>query len=208
MINIDKNYVDCCTIDTDKFIEQCLGEKINLPDYVDEANWCSDEKYNLIKFFESENPDLDYILAKSDNTYNYENDLDTVLNYHIFHSTYEADWCWNNHPLYIVIERHLGGDVRGNYGEIEVYKIESNIAESGFFDQTLGWIINHNDDQFNDTIQGINDKLSIGYSSYPTGQLQDKIKGEVTYSEKFNSFVCRFNDLPFVTKIEPYSYVC
>lgn len=49
------------------------------------------------------------------NTYNFENHLDTVLDY--------VEFEYEDRP-YVVLRAHLGGDVRGNYGEPIVFGCE------------------------------------------------------------------------------------
>ncbi len=76
------------------------------------------------------------ILAR-DNSYNSENDLSAEINFTIYGADEDCDWCWAN-DIYVALCVHRGGDVRGNYGATQIYKVDS-LADTGFLDWTLGW---------------------------------------------------------------------
>lgn len=111
-----------------------------------------------------------------ENTYNYESDLDSVLQYTILSDS--DDWYYSDETL-IVLCKHNGGDVRGNYSEAKVYKL-MNEDSHAFLEQNVGYYFR--DDQDNESIE----EAEIGYSNNPTSELLKEYKlnisddGEIT----------------------------
>jgi hypothetical protein len=54
----------------------------------------------------------------SDNSYNYDCTLDNTINYCVPKDVYDSK------TKFIAIQEHLGGDVRGNYTNIKIYKFK------------------------------------------------------------------------------------
>ena len=75
---------------------------------------------NFVDYLQNQDilQDDDYIVGntpKSNNTYNYDNLIDQVLQYIIFYS---------NNEYYILLQIHGGCDVRGGYTAPKIFKIE------------------------------------------------------------------------------------
>lgn len=206
----DPKWFDCPNLDTDLHIEESLGSPIKLPDNIDNSDWVSEQESALLRLF-ARLTYTQYEQVTRDNTYNSENDFSSNFVFSIFAPVDCSDWCYCD-DLFVAIEKHLGGDVRGNYGNFEVYRVD-NIAESGFFDWVVGWyaqpIADDYDSEFPD-LQRLNDRFCIGYSSWPTGEVQDAlISKKPTWSEKFNCYVARLANVPFPVKLEPVEpYYC
>lgn len=77
-----------------------------------------------------------------DNTYDNENDFSADFTWTVWLDENDSsDWVWNREAAYIAICRHLGGDPRGNYGGVSLYRLDDSIGDSGFLDWVLGWDI-------------------------------------------------------------------
>jgi hypothetical protein len=117
--------------------------------------------------------------------------------------------------VFVVIEQHLGGYVRGNYGAATVYRVD-NIAETGFLDWVVGWYASHIREvelfaELYDLVE-INSRLAIGYSSNPTCELRDFLMPgtEPAWSDRLGCYVARLADVPFAVRLEPIApyYSC
>ena len=189
----DKNFWDCPEIDSRLHVRASLGSPLTLPSYIDADNWVSEESENLCRWF-SQLASGPYELVTRDNTYNSESQLDSEFIYTIFAPTDCSDWIWCN-DIFVAIEFHRGGDVRGNYSSFQIFRVD-NIGETGFFDWVTGWYCSKLDGDVDRELENINERLEIGYSSYPTGQLRDLLRAEPVWSDKRNSFVCKLADYP------------
>jgi len=157
------------------------------------------------------------VQAARDNTYNSENDFSSNFVFSIFQPEDASDWCYSD-DVFVVVETHLGGDVRGNYGPLRVYRVD-NIAESGFLDWVVGWYASPiNEDSPNyladcdcRELQAINDRICTGYSSHPTSEVREHLwqNTEPTWSDRLNCYVARFADVPFAVRLQPSEpYYC
>lgn len=91
-------------------------------------------------------------------------------------------------------------------GCYHVYAMEdnNNVGESGLFDTTVGyWLSPLRESNDARLLDGLNDRLSVGYSSYPYGELEDRLIGEPTWSDSRNCYVCRVDCAPYVCRIDP-----
>jgi hypothetical protein len=206
----DPKWFDCPTLDTDLHIEESLGSPIELPDHIDSGDWVSEQEDALLRLF-ARLTHNQYEQVCRDNTYNGENDLSANFVYSIFAPVDCSEWYYCD-DLFITIEKHLGGDVRGKYSSFEVYRVD-NVAESSFFDVVVGWyaepIASDYDSEWSE-LQRLNERFCIGYSSWPTGEVRDAlISKEAAWSEKFGCYVGRLSDVPFPVKLHPQSpYYC
>jgi hypothetical protein len=206
----DPKWFDCPTLDTDLHIEESLGSPIKLPDNIDNSDWVSEQETALLRLF-ARLTHTQYEQVLRDNTYNTENDFSSNFVFSIYAPIDCPDWMYCD-DLFVTIEKHLGGDVRGNYGNFEIYRVD-NIAESGFFDWVVGWYAQPIDDNYDSEfpdLQRLNDRFCIGYSSWPTGEVKDAlISKEPTWSEKFNCYVARLANVPFPVTLHPVEpYYC
>ena len=199
--SVDPFYWDCPILNTDAHIKAALGDPIELPEYVDSGSWAneSDSLRRYLSFLDC-GPIIQHC---RDNTYNSENDLSAQFIYTIFAPHDVADWLWAD-DIYVAIEKHLGGDVRGNYSDFQVYKVD-NIAETGLFDIVCGWYVEPvGFTAPSPELENINDRLCVGYSSHPTSQLSDYLLAntEPAYNKELNCYIGRLSDYPYPVKLQ------
>ena len=106
------------------------------------------------------------------NTYNNECDLDTTLLYCI--ASLKEEFYYDKSPI-IYIEKHLGGDVRGNYSEGIIYRLtKEDIAETGLMEPLLGFEVYQS---VNGALTG-RDDIDVyrhGYSQHPIYSLSQEV---------------------------------
>lgn len=140
---------------------------------------------------------FNYETQARDNTCNNENDFSADFTWTVWTDENDGsgDWVWNRETAYVAICRHLGGDVRGNYGSVSLHRLDSDcVGDSGFFDWVLGWhvervenvgncqLVPEDLDDWDDdwatlvSSLGVEDerlteRCSIGYASLPSSEL-------------------------------------
>ena len=202
-VSPDPLYWDCPTIDTQEHIKAALGEPIQLPTYLDNGDWATDNP-QLLTYLSHLNCGP-IVEVERNNTYNTENNLSAEFIYTIFAPTDACDWCWAS-DIFVAIEVHQGGDVRGNYGDYQVYKV-SNIAETGLFDIQAGWYCEpvgfHNPQDLE--LETINEHLEIGYSHWPTNVLRDYLapNTEPAFNNTLQCWIGKLSDYPYPLKLIP-----
>ncbi len=200
----DPKFWDCPTLDTDEHIRQSLGEPLTLPDSVDPGAWCSDAEPALLRWF-AKQTHHQYVQRVRDNTYNSENDFSADFVFSVFAPEDAPDWFFAR-DVFVVVEKHLGGDVRGNYGPLAVYRVDC-LAETGFLDWVCGWHASPlpaDADAEWPALQTLNDRFCIGYSSWPTGQVRDAlVSKEPAWSESRGVYLARLEDVPFPVALQP-----
>jgi hypothetical protein len=212
----DSRYWDCPELDSAQHITEALGQALELPESVDAGQWATEQDQALCRWF-ARLTHQQYQQVVRDNTYNQENDLSANFVYSVFAPVDCSDWLWAD-DVFVVVESHLGGDVRGNYGPLAVYRVDS-IADTGFFDLVCGWhaspinsdAVGYLADCEHPELQAANDRLSIGYSSRPTSELRNLLwQGcEPVWSERLACYVARLADVPFAVRLEPTApYYC
>lgn len=201
LIDIDRNFWDCTSINTEEWIAKVLGKPL---DYECDGRWLSEQKYKILEFIENDSGGVMYTKTEVDNVYNYEQNFSSVFQWQIFYPTGERDYMYCD-DVYVAIEAHQGGDVRGNYGAVQLYRADY-LADSGFFDWVIGWSVNY----ANGEPVEQNDRFGIGYASNPTCELQDHLKDsyrtKVQWSEKRQCFVAPYENGRFV-ELHPVLYV-
>ena len=122
------------------------------------------------------NEGVQLVEATRENVYNGENDFNQVFTFSIYSTIDDKDeWYYGNDAVYIAVCLHLGGDVRGNYGNVQVYSCGDTDKLTYFLDWVIGWhVVRANDGEFIDDY----DKFRIGYASNPTCELDDALDGE------------------------------
>jgi hypothetical protein len=219
VVSADPRFWDCPTIDAHQHIAESLGSALTLPDHLADAladQWVTDCEPALCRWF-ARLTHRTYQQVHRDNTYNSDNDFDRNFVFSIFAPEDCADWCWSE-DVFVVIETHLGGDVRGNYGPAAVFRVDS-LADSGFLDWVCGWFaspintasVGYLADCEHPELRAANDRLSIGYSSHPTSELRELLwQGcEPIWSERFGCYLGRLADVPFAVRLEPTApYYC
>jgi len=211
LVNIDPHYLECCSIDTGAHIEGSLGKPLQLPAELDSSNWATESQESLCSWFAVLTGNQ-YTEIFRDNTYNSENDFSSNFVFSIFAPDGCRDWLYCD-DVFVVIETHLGGDVRGNYGPFQVFRVD-DVAESGFLDWTLGWYaepINPHSVDYqakldNQELQRANEEMRTGYTSCPSSHLLNGLvmpNTTPTWSERLNCWVGRLRDVDFAVKLHP-----
>lgn len=203
-IILDQKHWDWQCIDTESFLASTLGEELELPDSIDPDVWDTEQEDELLEFFQSLT-DKEYTLATRDNTYNNQNDLSQECIYAIYTPSDSPDWLFAA-DSFIVVQVHQGGDVRGNYGRLRIYRSDF-LGDSEFFGWSIGWHVEPISERYNHSLDYINDQLSPGYSQNPSYHLVSNfIQCEPVFSKKLNSYVVKLQDIAFPCKLSPYSY--
>ena len=228
-IEIDKSWWDCTAIDTESFLAATLGDELELPEDMETGAWLYEVECALLDHIENMEGQR-YSRTDIGNTYNHEQDLGSEFQWMVFYPEGEGDhfWCQD---AYVAVEVHRGGDVRGNYGRVRLYKVDC-LGETGFHDQSVGWSAEplddfqeycktevqhkfdfwswHQSDFFDDTrnqglVERLNERCTPGYSSSPSSELRDHIDGDLEWSEALGCFVGKLPGGALV-KVHPYSY--
>jgi hypothetical protein len=128
----------------------------------------------------------------SDNTSNNENDLSYDIDYGVYlpEGSENHDWFYDSMAI-VVLRRHLGGDVRGNYSSPEFFKLSDN--EMAFFERQVGWTIfqARNSQGKIKNIDSLREQFEIGYTHRPTYYLSEQ-------TEK----ILRWNDSEALLKLK------
>lgn len=99
-----------------------------------------------------------------DNVYNGENDFSQQFTFTVYGEP-GADWLYDD--VVVAVCLHLGGDVRGNYGPVQIFVPDYGLADCGFFDWLLGWSL------VEGTLDCANpEEWQVGYTSNPTSQVE------------------------------------
>ena len=182
LIETPKNgctYLWDASINTNAWLSQLFGEPLDL-DIPNEA-WDNDsvvrglcEDHASIEANES----TQLIEATRENVYNGENDFNQVFTFTIYSTIDDKDeWYYGNDAVYIAVCLHLGGDVRGNYGNAKVYRCDDVYKDAlqYFLDWTIGWhVVRANNGE---SIEE-NDRFQIGYAQNPTSELESALDGD------------------------------
>ncbi len=201
---------DCPEIDTDLHILNSLGEPLALPEHIDASDWVSEQEPALLRWFARET-NQQYRAELRDNTYNSENDFSANFVFTIYAPKDCSYWCYQ-HDIFVTVEKHLGGDVRGNYGHFSVFRVDS-IADSGFLDWVCGWYASplpaDADAEYPDLVSW-NDRFCQGYSSWPTGEVRDALASkEPAWCDTRKTWLARLQDVPFPVVLTPTApYYC
>lgn len=179
------------SIDTDAFLTATLGEPIELPDAIGNG-WDNEplvraacEDHALRQWDDGEF--VEYISAARDNACNSENDFSAVFTFTVYAPHTSGDWCWDD-DCYVAVCEHLGGDLRGNYGGVTVYRPDAALAECGFLDWNLSWgverAVRRLDNRNRVAVVGweldenMSERAAVGYASCPSGELASMIGHE------------------------------
>jgi hypothetical protein len=203
LIQFDHSFPECTAIDTEEWLSAVLGSEVLEGGELEELlsqKWlmqCEDEIKEAIELEEGQ----EYKCTGVDNTYNNENDFSSQFQWQVFYpADGHGDWCWER-DCYVAIEVHQGGDVRGNYGRVRLFKIDS-LADAGFLDWVLGWNVSYASGEE----VAENERFSIGYHSLPYAEMERHLKGRLMWSEKRECFVGWYQDGRAI-EARPYLYV-
>lgn len=113
------NEVECVTVSTFHYLNEIL-ERDQFSDAVNawiekkDVHWCTDEIFDKFHLHHFKNFGTVDNFSESFNTYNSENNLDHVLQYRTFTKGDE---------VYVLLQIHLGADVRGGYSKVRCFKL-------------------------------------------------------------------------------------
>lgn len=128
------------------------------------------------EYFEKE---LGFIVVASGNTYNHESDLSEVLQWSIMTNQHSDNDLYSNGIL--LVQLHHGGDPRGNYGNVAVYKWEGEDTLF-FLDAVAGYYVT--DLQGERIDNNLTQHFESGYSANPGYQLSKHIVKIVDLTEE------------------------
>jgi len=212
----DPRFWDCPTLDTAQHLEQSLGQPLQLPEHIETNGWATEQDEALCRWF-ARLTHQQYEHVTRDNTYNSENDFSENFVFSVFAPVDRSEWYYCS-DVFIVVETHLGGDVRGNYGPFQVFRVD-NVAETGFLDWVVGWwaepinpaATDHQAKLEDQELQRANDEMGVGWSGHPTSHVRELLwpNTEPTWSERLGCYVARLRDVDFAVKLQPCEpYYC
>lgn len=208
-LNLSTRSIEDISLNLEAHIAATLGEPLELPeclaDLLSEHWACSEEaEPNLLSLFKLITG-ADYCQAWRENTYNQDNDLDSFAVVTVYADTACPDWTWRR-DCFVVVEIGAGGDPRySSYGAARIYRLEDCcIGDTSFLEWTIGyWLQPISDDYDASVLDSINDRLSVGYSSYPYGELRETLYAEPIYCESRQAFIARPKNVPFPVIVSP-----
>jgi len=166
-------YLHDVMIQTENWLENISMREIELPEELSDG-WDNDPQ--LRTFIEEHatvenNERMQYVEAHRDNCYNHENDFSSVFTFSVYvpHDAND-DWVYVNNT-YVALCIHIGGDVRGNYGNCRLFETDS-LGDSSFFDWVIGWNIQKDGERLE------LENYSIGYAQNPTYELENDLEKE------------------------------
>lgn len=160
-------------MDTERWLEALF-----VPDPVMQAAYEQFEEENAFTYpleaLQAFGEYMGYEFVESDNTYNYESDLDNVIDYTIFSRANE--WYYDDSTR-IAVRSHQGGDVRGNYASPQFLKPKDDpeISFLAFGRPVVGWSRADGKET---------EEWETGYSSYPTGRINEDIEKVISCNKK------------------------
>tara|TARA_Y100000592_G_scaffold55153_1_gene86818 strand:- start:190 stop:831 length:642 start_codon:yes stop_codon:yes gene_type:complete len=166
-------YLHDVMIQTENWLENISMREIELPKELSDG-W--DNNSQLRSFIEhhasvENNEGMQYVEGMRDNCYNHENDFSSVFTFSVYvpHNAHD-DWLYVDN-VYVALCVHIGGDVRGNYGNCRLFETDS-LGDSSFFDWMIGWDIQKDGERLE------LDNYSIGYAQNPTYELESDLEKE------------------------------
>lgn len=168
-------YLCDASINTEAWLER-IGVKVaSLRD--ETASWDNDLEV-LLMVNHDHNTSLKYDAEEAeilewryrDNVYNHENDFDQIFTFSIYTYGDGSDYLYHD-TAYVAVCLHRGGDARGNYGNVVVYKLNQCVAESGFLDWCIGWYVTDDSEKLIDN----DGRYDVGYSNNPTNLLESEL---------------------------------
>ena len=170
-------YLWDASINTSAWLTNLFGEPLDL-DIPNEA-WDDDrsvralcENHASVEASES----IRLVSTMRDNVYNRENDFDQVFTFSVYSTINDADeWFYGNDAVYIAVCLHLGGDVRGNYGNVQVFRCDDTDKALNFLNWVISWYVVRASD--GEPIEQ-NDRFQIGFAQNPTSELESALDGD------------------------------
>ena len=208
LVKIEQDYPEYTMIILDAWIDRIFEDcKVELPEKLDaeiDGGWAIEHEAQIIDWI-SKTEGQEYETKVRDNTFNSPNDLSNDFVYQVIGPVDGScgDWCWDD-DTYVIIERHNGGDPRNNnYSQFEIYKVDS-LADTGFFDMSVGWTAHDLDGDYADV-----QEIETGYSNEPFCQIRDhyisrKWDPIMRWSAKHNGFLARNVEAGRTHVLTPY----
>jgi len=151
---------ECFFINTDIWLKEVLEEDkyINglIEDLETEHNGWSGSIADTLCEYVFKN----YEVKCSDNSYNHCSDLSDDINFTVIAPKDCDNWYYSEDTI-VLLEKHLGGDPRGNYDVCKAYRL-SGQCEAAFLDVYCGICLETLDGEYADI-----DNYQVGYTSEP-----------------------------------------
>lgn len=168
-VNIDKTNIFWCTLDTQEFIENTCGQPL---DYEDQGRWMAQQETQIIEYLKKKTG-KNYKNFAVGNPYNGENDLSSVFQMMFLAPEDSRDYLYDD-ELYVAVEIHQGGDVRGNYGPVKVY---GPIYDGSYLlNYVLEWQVHYADGT--ETLESEEGQFQGGWAQHPLSHLMKFMKQE------------------------------
>ena len=161
--------------------------------------WIRDDAMQrAISDFLVERTEREYVPVAMDNVYNSEQDFCTVFQFQVWvpetEARYDAkreewtcdEWYYCD-DVFVAVEIHRGGDVRGNYGTVQLRGPVDSLCDAGFLDWGIGWMALYAGGEPDRSEEA--ERMSMNYSSYAWGQVEAYCKWGPRWSDKRQAFV-------------------
>jgi hypothetical protein len=207
LVTVDRSYLEWSTLSAEEHVRESLGKPIKLPEELEEllnGDYVTQHEEQVLAWLE-ELTGVPYEQVHRDNTYNYEQDLDSSLLWSVFAPVDCSDWIWA-HDVFVAVAIHQGGDVRGNYGPDRLYRVDS-LGETGFLDVVLSWWLDpiRDREQYERELDNLNQRLDRGYSGYPYGELEKMLAAgsKPAYCTKRQAWMVKVDGIDVPCTITP-----
>lgn len=143
-------------------VTRLLEEDAELSDEHQEFYDSDYQTHEVEEFFEAKG----YRQAARDNVYNYDNDFDQVFIYEVYVPEDQSSDEWYYADAKVVWYLHTGCDVRGGYSDPMFLEFNTGCETV----MPLDWSCSLYSDGLDESE---NERLMVGWSSYPLGQLEE-----------------------------------
>lgn len=190
LIRVQPNWMDCTSIESRAWLDEIFNckeknttdnkysEWLETQEPDNERYWVQEHEEQIQNWL-FEKTGKNYDCTSATNTYNTEQDFYNQMVYSFFYPENSSDWIYAD-DVYLAVQFHCGGDVRGNYSRTHLYGPVDCPAEVGLLDWNIGWYVTFRDGENADE----NGEYDIGYSNCPTYHLTDHLVDKAT---KWNS---------------------
>ena len=150
---------------------------------------------------------MGYVSVARDNVCNSENDLSQVYVYEVWRpeDAEDREWIYADDAI-VVLHIHTGCDIRGGY--TRPYFCEGG-GDGGYvipFDLSAEYRIEESHTMSEDAMREVDESWSAGYSSYPLGQVEERVKRWFPWLSTTDSRVALLDtgDVVRITAYMPY----
>ena len=171
-------YISDVYIDSESWMTSVTDREIEPDNDSDEFIFASDEAAVASLLAKTKGEPYVRVGSGADNTYNHENNFAEQILFSLWVPQSMIDDHWSSNGgvdsadwltcdgLVVACNLHRGGDVRGNYGDIRLFEVDS-ISDTPFFDWNVGWFVEDEDGNSLDP----NGEYTTGYSSSPVHEV-------------------------------------